>query len=355
MNKIKIGLVGIGRAGWGMHCKALEARSDKFEIVACCDIDESRLKKMQERFPTVTCYSTIEDLVADEAIDLVDIATPSTLHADHAITALKAGKTVFLEKPIATSLADAKRIIAVAEETGTKIYFRHNRRFETPFQHIREIIASGKLGDVYEIYLHRQGYQRRQDWQTLTSCGGGQLNNWGPHIIDHSLQFLESPVQDIWSDLKLIAAVGDAEDHLKIVFKGKNGRLVDMQISGGVALGQPTYIVHGSKGSLVCKGSSIELKYLDPFDTLTPIAAISDSPPLEGGFGNDEKLRWIKESFEADPKLKVRTEDIWDYLYDTLTTGAEFPIKTEEALKVMEVIDTVKAGTKFASPSSAQA
>jgi scyllo-inositol 2-dehydrogenase (NADP+) len=348
MKKIRVGLVGIGRAGWGMHCKALEARQDKFEVTACCDIDVNRLNKMTERFPAIKRYSTIEELVADADIDLVDIATPSPLHAEHAIAAMQAGKTVFLEKPIATSLADAKRIVATSEETGIPVYFRHNRRFETPFQHIREIIASGKLGNVYEIRLHRHGYQRRADWQTLKSCGGGQLNNWGPHIIDHSLQFLDSPVKEIWSDLKLIAAAGDAEDHLKIVFKGENDRLVDMEISGGVAIGEPTYVAFGSKGSLVCKGKTIEIKYLDPFDKLSDLTPSPDAPPIDGSFGNQEKLRWITETFDADPKLSVSTEDIWDFLHDTLTTGVPFPIKTEEALKVMEVIEKVKANTDFA-------
>lgn len=348
MERIKVAIVGIGRAGWGMHCKALEARSEKFEISACCDVQSERLDKMSERFPGIKTYGSVEDVVKDPDVDLVDIATPSPLHVEQAITALEAGKAVFLEKPIATSLADAKKMVAVAEKTGGKLYFRHNRRFETPFQHIREIIDSGKIGDVFEIRLHRHGYQRRADWQTLKSCGGGQLNNWGPHIIDHSLQLLGAPVKEIWSDLKLIAAAGDAEDHLKIIFKGENGRLVDMEISGGVAKGQPTYIVFGTKGSLVCNGNTIELKYLDPFDTLSDITSSPDAPSIDGSFGNGEKLRWITEEFDADPKLQVTTENIWDYLHDTLTTGADFPIKTEEAMAVMEVIHKVKEGTPFA-------
>ena len=107
---------------------------------------------------------------------------------------------------------------------------------------MQEIIRSGILGDVYEIRLARHGYQRRDDWQTIKEFGGGQLLNWGPHIVDHALRFLESPVATQFSDLKFIAAVGDAEDHLKIVLKGENGRFVDMEISGGVALGAPTIV-----------------------------------------------------------------------------------------------------------------
>ncbi len=345
---LKIGLVGIGRAGWGMHCAELESRTQKFQIAAACDPDASRLEKMETRYPGLRTYATLEGLLEDDEIDLVDIATPSTLHAEQAILALRAGKTVFLEKPIATALEDARRMVAESEATGSPIYFRHNRRFESGFQHIREIIASGILGTVFEIRLHRHSFQRRNDWQTLKSEGGGQLNNWGPHIIDHSLRFLDGEIASIWSNLKLVAAVGDAEDHLKIVFTGKNGCLVDMEISGGIALGQPTFLVFGTRGTLSCDGREITLRYLDPDQKLEDIAADPGSPAIDGAFGNREPLAWLDKTVPVSPALQVTPASIWDYLYETIRNGAIFPVSTEEALQVMEVIHEVKSGTPFA-------
>jgi predicted dehydrogenase len=330
-----------------MHCKELDPRSEKFQIAAACDPDESRLEKMRERYPGIRTCTTLDELLKDDALDLIDIATPSTLHAEQAIAALRAGKTVFCEKPIATTLADARRMVSVSEETGVPLYFRHNRRFESGFQHIREIIESGVLGDVFEIRLHRHNYQRRNDWQTLKSEGGGQLNNWGPHIIDHSLRFLGGEVKSIWSNLDLIAAVGDAEDHLKIVFTGKSGLIVDMEISGGVSLKQPTFLVFGSRGSLSCDDRTITMRYLDPEQTPARIEADPGSPPIGGSFGNKEELQWVEETVAVSPKLAVSPESIWDYLYDTLRNDAPFPITTAEALQVMEVIDEVKRGTRF--------
>jgi predicted dehydrogenase len=330
-----------------MHCNELESKTEKFEIVAACDREEERLAKMRERYPGIRTYSKIEELVEDDEVEVVDIATPSTFHAEHAIVALRAKKTVFLEKPIATSLDDAKKMIAESEYLDVPIYFRHNRRFEAGFQHIREIIASGVLGTVFEIRLHRHNYQRRNDWQTLMSEGGGQLNNWGPHIIDHSLRFLDGEVESIWSDLKRIAAVGDAEDQLKIIFKGKNGALVDMEISGGVAKPQPTFVVFGSRGSLVSEGNEIELRYLNPEQQLKDIDAIPDSPPIDGSFGNKEELDWIEKTIPVQPELDVKPNSIWDYLYESIRDGVPFPIKTEEAIQVMEVINQVKKGTPF--------
>lgn len=344
---ISIGIAGIGRAGWGMHCNELKGREGKFTIRAACDIDASRLTKMKERY-NCTTYTSFDDMIKDKDIELIDIATLSPDHTPMALKALAAGKYVFLEKPIALTYKDAQKLKAASVKYKKKLYCRHNRRFETPFVHIREIIASGILGGVYEIKLRRHGYQRRDDWQTLIASGGGQLNNWGPHIIDHALRFLESPVANVWGDLKKVAAVGDAEDHLKIVLTGKNGRIVDLEISGGAAIAEPEYIIFGSKGTLLCTGNEIKMKYLDPAVTLAPRKAVKQSPPMEGSFGNPDVLTWKEETIQASPKIPSNTDHIWDHLYAAIREGKKFPITMDEAAEVVRIADIVKKGTAFA-------
>ena len=349
MNRaIRTGIVGLGRAGWGMHCRELAGREAKFEITAVCDIAEERLGLASERYPGIRPYANLSAMLANPDIELIDIATRSTDHVSHALLALAAGRTVFLEKPIATSHAEAKRLAAAAAEADGALFFRHNRRLEPAFQHIREIIASGLLGDVYQIKLRRQSFQRRADWQTLKSCGGGQLCNWGPHLIDHGLRFLESPLSELWSDLKLVAAVGDAEDHLKIVMKGENGRVVDIEISGGAAISEPVYLVFGSKGALTSDDKSITMRYLDPDVDLPACVADPGTPPTDGGFGNREGLVWLEEVIPVAPSSACTTASIWDHLYSAIREGKPFPITTAEALEVMQVIDRVKHGTVFA-------
>lgn len=344
---IRVGLIGIGRAGWGMHTKAIDARPGKFRIVAACDPVKSRRDVMAERYGCTT-YRDAADLAVDPEVELVDIASRTVEHVTQAVFALKAGKDVFLEKPIAVTYAEARKIERALRGKGRgRVYARHNRRFEPAFQHVREIMAAGTLGDVYEIKLRRHGYQRRNDWQTLIAHAGGQLLNWGPHVVDHALQLLESPVSDMWSDLTRVAAVGDAEDHLKIILKGENGRLVDLEISGGAALSEPEYIVFGTRGALVCKGREIQLRYLDPGKKLARARAKSSNPPFQGGFGNAETLPWIEETLPVSPKAKCDTPHIWDHLYAAIREGVPFPITLQEALAVMRVISAVKKGTPF--------
>jgi len=348
---VGVGIVGLGRAGWSMQTYELDERKGMFEIVAACDIEGDRCEKMAERYGCNT-YLKIEDLVADPNVELVSIATRSPDHVPHALLALRAGKSVLVEKPMATTYAEAKKLKPAAAKAKGKLFVRHNRRFEASFQHIREIIASGILGKVFEIKLRRNSYQRRDDWQTLIGCGGGQLLNWGPHIIDHALRFLESPVAEIWSDLKLIAAVGDAEDHLRVILKGKNGRIVDLEISGGAALREPEYIVLGKKGALICGGGQIQLRYIDPKQRLSRARANPGTPGMEACFhqvGRQEPLRWIEKTVPIRPKAKCKESDIWNHVYATMRERRKFPITLDEALDVMRVVSKVKEGTAFAA------
>lgn len=344
-NPIRIGIVGLGRAGWGMHGPEIDSAGGKFRIVAGCDVDADHRKRFAGKYGCPV-YRRIEDLIADAQVELVDIATRSTEHVTHAQMALKADKDVFLEKPIAVSYSEALKLKPAIRRSRGKLYVRHNRRFEPGFQHIREIMASGILGQVYEIKLRRNGYGRRDDWQTLIRCGGGQLLNWGPHIIDHALRFLESPVADMWSDLKLVAAVGDAEDHLRIILKGRNGRIVDLQISGGAAIPEPEHVVLGTRGGLRSSGNEIFLRYLDPKIKLVPRRAKAGTP--KEGFGSPDNLKWIEETIPVAPKSGATMNSIWDHLYESIRNGKPFPITLDEALGIMKVVSAAKKGTPYA-------
>ncbi len=349
MKKIKVGIWGLGRAGYGMHSHEIAFFPEMFELVAGCDIEETRINLTKKELPSCRFYGDPQKLLKDAEVELISIATRSPDHTAHALRALAAGKYVSLEKPIALTYADAKKLKKASEKYPGKLYLRHNRRYEAPFNHIREIIASGVLGDIYEVKLHRHSYQRRNDWQTIMGCGGGQLNNWGPHIIDHALRFLESPVAKIWSDLKNIAAAGDAEDHFKIVLTGKNGRIVDLEISGGTAISQPEYVIFGSKGALTCQGNTITMKYIDPKQKLKKIQAYAGNPS-SGGFANPEVLKWVEKTIPVAPKAACDVHHIWKGLYEAIRKGKPYPITIDEGVEVVRITEMAKCGTRFATP-----
>ena len=341
--KIRVGIWGLGRAGNGMHIPEIRQYPEMYEIVAGCDIDAERRAAAQQKLPTAKIYADPAEFLKDSNIELVNVATRSPDHVKHAIEAVKAGKLVMVEKPVACRIEDALELKKVADANPGKVYIRHNRRFEAAFSHIREIIKSGKLGNVFEIKLCRHNYQWRADWQTILEHGGGQLLNWGPHLVDHALQFLESPVREIWSDLAIVASRGDAEDHVKIVLKGENGRVVDVEISGGAALGDPIYAVRGSRGSLMSWDEKrLKLKYLAPGYPVCETPADPGNPPLEGGFGGKIAPVWVEDDLGVAPSSGDRPETIWSYLYRAIRLGKPYPITIDEAVEVVRVIDLVK-------------
>lgn len=344
MDAVKVGLIGVGRAGWGMHLNEMEMFPGKFILVAAADVLEERRQKVGERFSACRIYADASALIADPEVELVVVACRSNEHVRYAVEALEKGKRVFLEKPIATNQADWQNLAEATRLHPQRIFFRQNRRFEPAFNHICEIMASGVLGEVYEVKLCRHSYQRRKDWQTLASCGGGQLNNWGPHLIDQGLQLLESPLADLWADLKNTVALGDAEDHLKIIMRGENGRVIDIEISGGVAIPAPVYAVYGTRGTLISPDEQdFVLKYLEPDQCFGTETADPGTPDIFGRYSNPEPLRWRRKTIMVEPANQANITDIYGHVYAAMREGKPFRVLPEEALKVAEVTLQVKA------------
>ncbi len=126
--------------------------------------------------------------------------------------------------------------------------------------------------------------------------------------------------------------------------RGKTGLVVDMEISGGVALGESRYRVMGTLGALVCEGERITMKYLDPED-LEPVEASPETPPEGAGFGGGRSLPWKEETFPVQPKRPCPS--FYKLVYKTMREGEPFPITLEEARNIMWVIDKAREGTGF--------
>ena len=340
-NPIRLGLIGYGRAGSGMHMKELEGKEDMFTLSAVCDVEEDRRKAVAEKYGAKT-YTRVEDIVFDPDVEVIDIATRSCDHYRHAKTALDAGKTVFLEKPISMSYAEAKALVELDEKYGkNKLYIRHNRRFEPGFCQVNRIIESGVLGEVYYVKRAVGGFDIRHDWQTLSQYGGGQLLNWGPHLVDQALRFMGGDYVKIFSDIRQVAAAGDCEDVVHASFVGVNGRMVEIEISGGSVLPPPTYTVYGSRGALIDRGAGkFSLKYVkEDFVLPTPVANVF-TPGATQSFGGGIEIPYV-ETLESWDEYKL--DQTWVYLYEAVREGKPYPIKNSEALKVMEVIDAIKS------------
>ena len=341
MKPIKLAIAGLGRAVYNMHLKELVGKENMFEIVAVCDLLEERCEDLKKRYNCKT-YTSFEEMLEDPEIEVVDIATRSSDHFAHAKTALEAGKTVFLEKPMCLCYTDAKKLVEISEKSGErKLYIRHNRRFEHKFNQVNEIINSGILGDVYLIKLARSHYGRRHDWQTLSQYGGGQLSNWGPHILDHAIKFCGGDYKKLDSHTKQLIAAGDCDDFIQANFEGINGRIVTMEISGATALKVPEYILYGTRGTLYDNGETYTITYLEKDFVLPPLTAQAKTSesPYDQFTKRGADLPFVTE------EVKWKTgplDQTWTCLYKAIREGEEYPIKNEEALKIVKTTDEIR-------------
>ena len=346
MSAIKLGAWGLGRIGF-IHVEHFAAQIDMYEVAAGCDVEQPKVDKLVAEYGGAG-YTDAEDLLADPNVELVIIATRSVTHVANALQALAAGKSVLLEKPIAMSFDEIEQLRGADRDYPGKLFFLHNHRFEPVMQQALGIARSGILGDIIQVKLCRHhAFSRRADWQAWLRYGGGQLNNWGSHIIDHALQFIGGPVKDIWGNLKGVNTIADAETHVKVLLTGENGIVVDVEISNNVALPGALCTVYGSRGSMICPDhQQIHLRYLEPDFEFPEATASTDTPPLGGAHWRDMDLPWRDETQQVEPdtSMWVYVEiETAHHLYRAIREGVPFPIANADALEVSRIIQVVKS------------
>ncbi|KMK78123.1 Gfo/Idh/MocA family protein [Alkalihalobacillus pseudalcaliphilus] len=150
MTQLKVAVIGCGSIAKHRHIPEYLAHPE-IELVAVCDINETRAKEMAQEHGIPTYYTDYQDLLQDLEVEAVSVCTPNYLHAPMSIDALKAGKHVLCEKPMATSKEEAEAMVQAAKESGKKLMIAHNQRFVPSHQKARQLIASGELGKIYSF------------------------------------------------------------------------------------------------------------------------------------------------------------------------------------------------------------
>ncbi len=346
---VKIGIVGLGRAGLEMHCKELAKYPELFKIVAVCDTMKERRDIVRETNPECRSYRRYEDLIDDPDVELVDIATRSDTHCEDAIKALKAGKWVNLERPLCSDHEEAMVLRAVAVKASNHLLVRQNYRYEPAFVKVQEIIESGILGDIYNITMRRGHYNRRDDWQAVKRCSGGVVLAEGTAFLDQALVLLRTPPVKIWADLKRVAAVGDAEDYMHIMLSNQAGLTIDIKYSGGRISDDPLFRISGSKGEFVLYEGAEKghLKYQNPKKVL-PRRRASVRTPALGDFGTPEEISWVEEDVSLQTKAECGMDLIWVHVFNAIRENINYPINLDSAVEVMRILSIIKKDSAFA-------
>ena len=193
-----IGLIGCGRIA-SKHL-AVIADIEGAEVTAVCDTDEEKAARMAGLLG-VRSFSRVEDILTDNAVDVVDILTPSGFHAEIGIAAARHGKHVIVEKPLAMSLSEADRLIEECNRNSVMLFEIKQNRYNVPVRKLREAIKRGRFGKLLlgtiRVRWHRgQDYYDQAGWRGTKEQGGGVLTNQANHHVD-LLQWLMGPVRSV--------------------------------------------------------------------------------------------------------------------------------------------------------------
>jgi predicted dehydrogenase len=248
-HKIGFGVIGCGVAAWTGHLPWIWAHPYT-ELIGVCDVDIARAHDVQRRYSVLQATADYSELLSNPAIEAVCICTPPATHLEIASAAAQRGKHVILEKPMARSVGECERIIASARSGGVRLTVGHEKRFNAAATKIRDIIASGEIGNVFHLTAHwgasvklapdmliPDGFRRNYEWRwTDPDVGGGILQDHLPHYIDLWRWWTGSEVdtvcaeaQHISRDLLGQADLGIWEDFGTVLMRFENGAVASFQ------------------------------------------------------------------------------------------------------------------------------
>ena len=346
--KIRFAVVGIGRMGRGQIGEIFKYASSRYELAAVCDVCAERMEGLPAAWGNdYRKYTSLEELLADGSVELVSLATRHLDHVPMALKVLEAGKACMVEKPAATGVAEMEKLRQAALKHPGKLFIHHNRRFEPAFVKAKELVDRGVLGKVHYIRLCRAvGYCRRNDWMTSPEEFGGLFTNWGPHLLDQALQLLEAPVTEVWADLRRAISIGESDDMSRVMLRGENGRLAEIELTGVcTAPGRELEII-GTRGSLYYEGGAktVHVRMVDPAIEFRDLKPHRDNPPLQ--YGNfEETLSFVDADYELP---KTALSDAWKHCAATMLDGVPYPISIDEAAEVVRVTGEVIRKSGFA-------
>lgn len=336
MKTLATAVLGLGRVAWQFHLPQIREHHG-YKLVGVVDPLEDRRREAVSEY-RCAAYASLDELLKSKAepLDLIVIASPTPFHTDQALAAFEQGIDVLCDKPMASTLAEADRMIDAMHRTGRKLMVFQPRRCDAVMQALRAILARGVLGRVYLIRHAIAAYRRRNDWQAFSRNGGGMLNNYGAHAIDQLLYLTGSTAANLSCRLRTVSSLGDADDVVKAVIETRSGVILDIDINMAAAWPLPEWFVGGAFGSAVFDKAQAawRLRYFDPSE-------LAEVRPQEGlaaagrSYENGETIPWRE---ELVPLAGYETLDFYEKCYAYYASGEAPFVPIQESREVMRVL-----------------
>lgn len=346
---ITVGLVGFGLAGRILHAPLIAHAGMRIVGVVT-----RQVQAVRETLPAAVAVPDIEALLQLDALDLVVIASPNEHHAQQAGKALAAGKHVVIDKPLAVSVAQADELIQMAASAQRQLAVFHNRRWDSDFLTLRELISNGSLGDIvsYEARWDRFRPQVAERWREQAGAGAGILFDLGPHLIDQALCLFGMP-EWLQADVFTQRPNAVVDDGFEIRM-GKGPLRISLGVSSLVVDNALRYRVHGTQGSFRKSGLDVQEEQLR-----------QGVSPADASYGIEPETQWgclvPANQGEHTPIPAVRGD--WSAFYRamraSIESNAPVPVSAHAARNVLKLIELARisseTGQRLAVPAALSA
>ncbi len=324
---IRVALVGYGYAGKAFHAPLIVS-TPGMEL-AC--VVSSRPGDVHDDLPDVEVAADPAHAFERDGIDLVVIAVPNAQHAPLAAAALRADRHVVVDKPFTLTLAEARELRALANRRERLLSVFHNRRWDSDFLGVKQVIDDGRIGEVvhFESHIDRFRPQVRTRWRESAQPGGGIWFDLGPHLIDQALQLFGLP-QAVQADLAALRPDAQTDDWAHAVLHYPQHRVL-LHASMLVAGGSARFTVHGTRGSVV-------KPRIDPQET----QLLAGLRPGDPGWGEDDDALLLYPGDAPMETLAAPRGDQARYyagMRDAIRGLAPPPVTDAQALAVMAVLE----------------
>ncbi|HEV7331575.1 MAG TPA: Gfo/Idh/MocA family oxidoreductase [Flavisolibacter sp.] len=333
MQQINTAILSFGMSGKLFHAPFLHVH-EGFRFYAVLE----RSKNLaQEVYPDVKTYRNLEDLLADETIELVIVNTPNYTHYDYAKKALEAGKHVIVEKPFVVNAAEGEELIQLAQQKGLLLSPYQNRRWDSDFKTVQKIVEEGWLGNIVEAEFHFDRYKEElspKQHKEVPGPGTGALYDLGAHIIDQALLLFGEP-EAVFGDIRIVRPVSKVDDYFEVLLYYPQLRV---RLHGSYLVREPlpSYILHGAKGSFLKWRADVqEAALLEGKTPGTPDWGVE--PVTERGLLHTEKDGAVIR--ETVPTVSGNYLHYFEGIYEAVRNGAALPITGQQAINTIRVIE----------------
>lgn len=343
MQKIKVGLCSYGMSGSVFHAPFIHLH-EGFELVGAF---ERNVKKINQKYNYTKSFESLHTLLESD-VDILVINTPNDTHYEFSKLALLADKHIIVEKPFTVTSKEGEALKYLAKEQNKQIFVYHNRRWDSDFKTVYNIVQSKLLGNLLQVDINFERFKKELSQKVFKEngkLGSGLLYDLGPHIIDQALCLFGMPTA-LFATLKTQRNYSLVDDYFNIILFYKDVLQVNLKSNLLAKTPSHAFVLHGTNGSFTKPRGDVQEQLL-----------LANKRPNLTSWATEHKSNFGTLHYEKNGKTiceKVKSEygnyyDFYDDVYNVLINHKAPFISVEDGINTLKIIEAANESNALKS------